>query len=239
MHPLQKKYKTQIEEMVCVCHELAAARHVTSHGGNLSWRVSENEILITPTKVAKGRMAFEHIVIVAPDRSVLCAEGGMKPTGEIYTHLLIYGKRPDARSVIHAHSPWLTALALSKPELMQKAFLPEPAIEVGPVAVTDYAAPISEALAATFEPFLEKHNAFLMRNHGVIALCVEGIRRCFDLLEMLETTAKTVAVAEMLGGARPLTRQQISELTDIVRARGLPMPGLPGRNTDLGALYEL
>lgn len=239
MHPLQRKYKSEIEELVSVCHDMARDRHVTSHGGNVSWRVSENEILITPTKVAKGRMQFDHITVVAPDRAVLFASPGVKPTGEIYTHLMIYGKRPDAKSVIHSHSPWLTALALSKPELMQKAFLPEPAIEVGPMAVAEYATPISEDLAATFDPVIERHNAFLMRNHGVITLCVEGIRRCYDMLEMLETTAKTLAIAELLGGARPLTREQVSELTGIVRARNLPIPGLPGRNSDLAELYGI
>lgn len=106
------------------------------------------------------------------------------------------------------------------------------------MAVTEYAAPISEDLAATFGPVIEQRNAFLMRNHGVITLCVEGIRRCFDLLEMLETTAKTLAIAEMLGGARPLTRDQVSELTGIVRERNLPIPGLPGKNRDLAELYD-
>jgi len=236
LHPLQKKYEREITTMVEVCHAVAERQYVTSHGGNLSWRVAEDEVLITPTKINKGRLAFNDIVIVGMDRQVRFAADGRKPTGEVYIHVGIFMKRADVKSIIHAHPPWMTAFALSKPEILQKAYLPEPTIEVGPVALAAYATPLTKDLAKTFDPVVMRYNAFLMRNHGVVLLSVEGLDRCFELFEMMENTAKTVAIAEMMGGARPLNGEEVRALDQVIQVRNLPMPGAPGQVKDIAEL---
>ena len=237
MHELQKRYEREINEMVAACHRVAARDYVTSHGGNLSWRVAEGEVLITPTKVNKGRITFNDIVIVGIDKTVTFAAEGRRPTGEVYVHVGIFRKRPDITSIIHAHPPWITAFAISKPSMLTKPFLPEPIIEVGPVAPTNYAQPLTQDLADTFDPVIQRYNAFLMRNHGVVLLSVEGIGRCMELLDMMELTAKTVAIAEMLGGAKPLDSDDVANLAETMRVRDLPMPGAPGAVKDIRELF--
>jgi len=238
MHPVQEKYGAQIGEMVEACHAIAARQYVTSHGGNLSWRVGPNEVLITPTKVNKGRITPDDIVIVDMEKQVRFAAEGRRPTGEVYIHVGIMARRPDVVSIIHAHPPWLTAFALSKPELLRKPFLPEPIIEVGPMAATEYAEPLTDELARTFEPVIDRYNAFLMKNHGALLVSVEGLGRCLELFEMMEVTAKTVAVAEMLGGARPLGSGDVEGLARTMRTRSLPMPGAPGKVEGLLDLFR-
>ena len=237
MHALQRRFEAEIREMVEVCHALAQRQYAASHGGNLSWRVGPDAVLITPTKVHKGKIGFDDIVLVGMDRKPRFAAAGRRATGEAPVHLGILQKRPDIASIIHAHPPWTTALALSRPELLARAYLPEPTFEFGPVATVKYAPPLTEDLARSFDPVIETHNAFLMRNHGALVLCTEGALRCFDLLEMIEITAKSVAIAEMLGGAKPLNRQQIRRLDETRRARNLPLPGLPGKVKSLAELY--
>ena len=61
MHILQETYKTQIDELVAACHRCAELNYVTSSGGNLSYRVDENVMLITPTKTLKRTMRCEDI----------------------------------------------------------------------------------------------------------------------------------------------------------------------------------
>ena len=68
MDALQKRFEAEIREMVDVCHALAARQYTTSHGGNVSWRVGPDEVLITPTKVNKGKIEFDDIVIVGMER---------------------------------------------------------------------------------------------------------------------------------------------------------------------------
>lgn len=237
MDSLQKRFEAEIREMVEVCHALAAREYATSHGGNVSWRVGPDEVLITPTKVNKGKIEFDDIVIVGMERGTKFVAPGRKPTGEVPIHLGLLRKRPDIASVIHAHPPWMTALALSRPELLAKPYLPEPIVEVGPVAVADYAQPLTEELARTFDPVIFRHNAFLMRNHGALMLCAEGAGRCFELLEMMETVAKSVAIAEMLGGAKLLNRNQVQGLNETMRTRNLRLPGAPGQVKDLADLF--
>lgn len=237
MHALQKQYEPQIHELVDVCHACAARQYTTSQGGNLSWRVGPDDVLITPTQVNKGKVAFDDIVVVGMDNGVKFAAPGRRPTGEVYIHVGIYRKRPDIASAIHAHPAWLTALALSNPFLLQAPYLPEPIIEVGPVAVTEYAQPLTEELARTFDPVIERHNAFIMRNHGMVMLSVAGVQRCFEMLEMLEVTAKSVAVAQMLGGAVRLDARHVRNLGETVRARNLRLPGKPGAVRNLEDLF--
>ena len=237
MNPLQKRFEAEIREMVEVCHALAARQYATSHGGNVSWRVGPDEVLITPTKVNKGKIEFDDIVIVSMERDTKHAAPGRRPTGELPIHLGFLQKRPDIASVVHAHPPWMTALALSKPELLAKPLLPEPIVEIGPVAVADYAQPLTEELARTFDPAILTHNAFLMRNHGAVMLCAEGIGRCFELLEMMETVAQSAAIAEMLGGAKLLSRKDVRGLTETMQTRNLRLPGAPGKVKKLEDLY--
>ena len=83
-----------------------------------------------------------------------------------------------------------------------------------------------------------RYNAFLMRNHGAVLLSVDGLDRCFELFEMMENTAKTIAIAEMLGGARPLSADAVRTLNQVMQVRNLPMPGAPGKVKDIGQLFE-
>ena len=87
MHELQKKYEAQIIELVEAAHKTDAKGFVTSQGGNLSFRVDENVVLITPTKVAKRSVQFDDVCIVDMDGNTLFASAGRKPTGELPFHL--------------------------------------------------------------------------------------------------------------------------------------------------------
>jgi len=237
MSALQRRFERQIHEMVETCRAAAARLYVASQGGNLSWRVDADHVLITPTRVNKGHITFDDIVILGLDGAIRHAAPSRRPTGESYIHLRILRKRPDIASVIHAHPPWLTAFALANPRLLRKAWLPEPVIEVGPVALTEYAEPLTEELASRFDPFIERYNAFLMRNHGVVLLSAEGLGRCFELLEMMEVTAQTVAVAHLLGRPRALPAKALKGLAQVMRTREIRLPGLPGKVKDLRELY--
>ena len=131
MNDFQKKYAAQIEELVAAANRLAELGFVTSQGGNLSLRAAENVILITPTKVAKAEVAFDDICAIDMEGNVIHTSNGRKPTGEWPFHLRIMQKRPDVKGIIHAHPPILTGFAITGSDLMQRAYLPEPVIEVG------------------------------------------------------------------------------------------------------------
>ena len=237
MHPLQKKYKSQIEEFVAATIKLGQSGFVTSQGGNLSFRVDEDIVLITPTKVPKIKITFDDVCIITMGGEVLYAAEGRKPTGETPMHLNILNKRPDAKGVIHAHPPYITGFAIARSDILSRPLLPEPIIEVGPVLSAAYAEPITDELADAFDPVILKTNAWLMENHGITMCNNEGVGRAFELLEMIEALAQSVTVALACGNIVEIPREEVIKLEKTIKTRGLPMPGLPGHNAGLEELY--
>ncbi len=237
MHELQKKYKSEIEEFVSATKKLGESGFVTSQGGNLSYRVSEDVVLITPTKVPKVKITFDDVCIINMKGDILFAIEGRKPTGETPMHLNILNKRPDAKGVIHAHPPYITGFAIARSNLLSRPLLPEPIIEVGPVLSADYAEPITDELAEAFDPVILKTNAWLMENHGITMCNHEGVGRAFELLEMIEALAQSAMVALTCGNVVEIPREEVKKLEKTIKTRGLPMPGLPGHNSGLEELY--
>ncbi len=238
MNTLQKKYENQIQELVTTTRRLGEIGYVTSHGGNLSIRADENVVAITPTKVAKRTMQFEDIVLVNMKGEVLYAAPDRKPTGETPMHLNILNKRPDAKGVVHAHPPILTGFAIANSKLLSRPLLPEPIIEVGPILNAEYAEPISDDLAAAFDPVILKTNAYLMNNHGITICNHEGVSRALELLEMLEALAQSTIAALACGEVIEIPMDEVLKLENTIKTRGLPLPGLPGFNKGLCELYQ-
>jgi L-fuculose-phosphate aldolase len=239
MHELQQKWRHQIEQTVSVGHVLAQRNYVASHGGNLSWRVSETEILITPTKVAKGSLTFDDIVIVSPRGDVLFAAEGRKPTGETPLHLRLLARRPDLRAILHAHPPVLTGLAMARSSLLARPYLPELVVELGPVATIPYIEPISDALADAFDTVSTYANVFLMQNHGLTIGAHESLQRALEYVDMLEAAAQSLVVALQCGGPVELSEQDLLGLDTVRSRRNLPLPGVPGQHASLVDAYRM
>lgn len=238
MHPLQSQYAPQVQELVQAATRVAALGYVTSHGGNLSMRVAEDIVIITPTKVPKRDITPEAVCFVNMRGETLFASEGFKATSESPFHLRVFQKRPDLKGIVHAHPPILTGFAIAGGDLLCKPFLPEPVIEVGPMVMVPYAQPGSDALAEAFDGFLDRSNGFLMENHGVLMTNNEGVLRALDLLEMMECAAQSVLVAQSLGNLKTISDKDVQDLEDVMIGRGLPMPGMPGKNASLKDVFK-
>lgn len=239
MNLLQEKYKKQIEELVVACHRCAELNYVTSSGGNLSFRMEDGNILITPTKTLKRKMRFEDICIIDIEGNILYASEGKKPTGEWPFHTRILKKRPDIKAIAHAHPPILTGFAIADNGMLEKPFLPEPIIEVGPILTVPYETPLSEALSLQFDDVIEKSNGFLMENHGAVFCSPIGIEDAVELLNMSECMAESIFVACVLGKAKPIPSQFVRQMDDVISIRNLKMPGAIGRYNSASELYNI
>lgn len=238
MHSLQSQYAAQAQELAAVSNRVAALGYVTSHGGNLSARVAEDIVLITPTKVPKREIIKDDICFVNMRGETLFAPEGRRATSESPFHLRVFEKRPDLKGIVHAHPPVLTGFAIAGGDLLTRPFLPEPVIEVGPMVMVPYAQPGSDALAMAFDDALPRSNGFLMQNHGVLMTNCEGVSRALDLLEMMECAAQSILVAQSLGNLKTLTAKDVKDLEDVMTARGLPMPGALGFHKTLGEAFQ-
>lgn len=231
-----EKYAAEAREFIGVCHRLAQTQFVTSSGGNLAWRLDDNLLLITPTKLYKGDIEPQDLVFIDMNGRVI--DGARKPTGETPMYLKFFRLRPDVVTVIHCHAPHVCAMAISQNEnwLMRPIF-PETTIEVGPVPLVPYAEPLTEQLAENFVPFLAQYNSFLMENHGLVTMSRGGIKETLMLVELLELSAKSILQALSVGKIKELQQQDVRDLGNTMRTRGLPLFGAPGMNQSLEDLY--
>lgn len=239
MNAYQIKYQKEIEELVNACHRCGELNYVTSAGGNLSVRVDSNVMLITPTKTLKRTMTFDDICVIDLDGNLLFAPEGKKPTGEWPFHTRIMKKRTDIKALVHAHPPILTGFAIANNGMMEKAFLPEPITEVGPLLMVPYATPLTEELSERFDAVIDKSNGFLMENHGALFCSPVNITDAVELLNMSECMAISALTAQLLGNAKPLTAAQVRDMDYVISVRNLKMPGATGKFDSASALYNL
>jgi len=133
--------------------------------GNLSLRLDDGTILVTPSGLAKGRLTEEDLVVVDAEGRRL--EGKHQPSSELPMHLFVYKKRPDVRACVHSHAPHATAFAVAGIPFPDDV-LPEVVLFVGKIPLTAYAPPGTDAVPKSLEPFVEQHDAFLLKNHGLL-----------------------------------------------------------------------
>ena len=200
-------------EAVCRVGKLLYDRgYVAANDGNISVRVGEGRLLITPSGVSKGRMTPDMLLVTDLDGTVI--EGNRHPSSEGKMHLEVYRGRPDVNAVVHAHPPVSTAFAVCRRGL-ETPYLSELVAGLGQVPCTPSFAMLStEEVPESVRPYLEDHNALLLANHGALAWGGD-LWEAFDRLETVEHTAKIVLNAQLLGGGVPLTEEEVERLQSL------------------------
>lgn len=205
--------------IVRVCQRLYERGLIAGAEGNVSVRLPDGNILVTPAGVAKIDVEPGDLVVLDPSDGHVAGPG--RPSSELGMHLRIYERRPDVGAVVHAHPPFATAFAVAGEDLMSPV-LPEIVVLIGGVPLVPYATPGSAALADAIEPFLVQHDAFLMANHGATSLG-STLSMAHARMESVEHAARILLAARTLGRVTPLTAAQHAEL---LRARpSKPSPG--------------
>ncbi len=156
------------KELVAWGKELYDQGLVKGSGGNLSIRIDENTVLMTPTGWFLGHMTEACISKIDMDGNLL---DGEKPTKEVPLHLAVYHERPNVRAVCHTHSTYATAYASSVEDgTLMPVYTPSVAAKVGPIMVTAFALPGSEQLGENVRAGIRNSNGTLLSNHGVVAV---------------------------------------------------------------------
>ena len=168
VHTSFNEEKKARKELVQWGKELYNQGLVKGSGGNLSIRLSDGTVLLTPTGFFLGHMTEECISKCDMDGNLL---EGNKPTKEVPLHLAVYKTRPNVNAVCHTHSVNAVAFASShEPGEFMPICTPSVAAKVGRVEIKGYARPGSEELGQFVEEGLQNSNAVLLANHGVVAV---------------------------------------------------------------------
>ncbi len=192
---------------------LATARALNATGinrgsaGNVSARCAGG-FVITPTGMAYAACTAEDMVEVGADGTVIAAGATpRKPSSEWRFHRDIYAARPEAGAVVHAHSPFATALACQQQGVPAFHYMVA-RFGGADVRCAAYATFGTEELSSAVIGALEARCACLMAHHGMVvfgrdldhalALALELETLCEQYWRVLQLgTPKLLSAAEM------------------------------------------
>jgi len=194
--------------VVEVCRRLYDRGLIAGSDGNVSVRLDDGTVLVTPSGASKADLDSTDLVRVSIDGTVLC---GSRPSSELRMHLRIYQRRTDVQAVVHAHPPVATGFAASGQSFMAPV-LPEVILTLGEVPLVPYATPGTSAFADSLEPYLTAgQDAFLLANHGATTVgATLELAHC--RMESLEHAARILLVARVLGGPNELSAADVLTL---------------------------
>jgi glutamate-1-semialdehyde aminotransferase/ribulose-5-phosphate 4-epimerase/fuculose-1-phosphate aldolase len=152
--------------------------------GNVSVRIAgQRRYAVTPSNYDYDRMRVEDICIVdfdgqhVPDES----DAGLAPSIECGMHANVYRERPDVNAIVHTHQPYASALAFLRRPI--PALTDEQVRFLGRrVEIIDYAPAGTGFLARNVQKKVASgDNAFIIANHGVVALGTDPDRAVFNM----------------------------------------------------------
>lgn len=201
---------------------LDAAKRMYARGlvegtaGNVSGRIDETLVAMTPSSLAYDDMGIDDIVVVDPDGNVV--EGERSATSEKSLHLACYSAYPEVAGVVHSHARYASMFAVARRPI--PAGIDEFVIYIGgDVPICEYHPSGSDSLGTEVASKLGDRSAALMANHGMV--CVgRSVDDALHSALVVEHNAQIMWGAEALGGVVPLpeeARANFAGVYDFVR----------------------
>lgn len=202
------------DQLVMIMDRIYNYGMTTTSGGNLSIIDEKGDLWITPGGVDKGSLTREDMICVKPDGTIL---GKHKPSSELPFHQSVYRRRPDIKSVLHAHPSAIVAFSIVR-RLPDMRLIPNVNLICGKIAMAPYGLPGSDDLGEKIaKKFDEGYSTVLLENHGVV-IGSDSLFKAFMAFETLEFSSRIELHAMQLGKVRSLD----DRLIDISRQKNNP-----------------
>lgn len=192
-----KQIQERREEICRISALLFAKGLVSGKDGNISIKIAEDEMLVTPSGVCKAFLEPEMILRQKFDGTIV--EGHLRSTREAGIHARLYELKPETGAIVHSHPAAATAFAVCGKKLPRNILLEVPAL-LGKTAVAGYAPAGSRELITEVEKCVES-SVILLQNHGVIT-CGSDLADAFARMDAVENAARTILYANLLGNPK-------------------------------------
>lgn len=181
---------TKLRDQIAAFAKSIYDRGLTSGStGNISARLSDGTVLMTPTGSSMGFLNPARISHLSPDMVLL---SGDAPTKEIPLHTAFYDTRSETGAVVHLHSCHSVALSMmtdTDPEDVIPALTPYPIMRLGRVKLLPFFLPGDPEMGAAVRGLAGKRSAVLLANHGPVVAGKE-LEAAVYAMEELEEGAK-------------------------------------------------
>jgi L-fuculose-phosphate aldolase len=185
----------------------------SSVSGNHSIRIQgKKSMWITPSGIPRYNLQEKDLVKVHLETDRMISRGSsstnakLKPSIEWRMHASIYNKLSNVNAVVHTHSPYTLAIAISVNEFQH--IIEEAKIVVGnPVIISNKPSGSIELADTVSNAFggeqkkEEQVKAVIIRNHGVVSIG-NNIYQARAVIESLEEWAKIYTISKIFGGPK-------------------------------------
>ena len=203
---------------------LAAAKELNDRGlvegssGNLSARIDERHVCMTPSSIPYDEMVLDDLVVVDLDGQVV--EGDKGPTSEKALHLACYRAYPEVGGVIHSHAVYATMFAVARQPI--PAVVEEVAVYIGgDIPVCEYTMTGTDELGDEVASKLGDRAATLLANHGMVTVG-STLGKALHAARLVERTAQIVFGAQLLGKVHHVPAENNENFASVYRMmRGL------------------
>lgn len=206
--------------LICRVGRLAYQKgYVAANDGNISVRLPDKSILITPSGVSKGRMLPEQMVNLRPENDWYLRSGTV-PSSETEMHKALYEADSTIGAVVHLHAPRSVCFSARGPGARWPALCADIILQVGYVPVVPYLPLGSRELARAVALHADSSCVVLLQNHGLTAWG-KDLWQAFDRAEAVEHYFRVLALYEQAGSAgKLLCPEELAALDALRLARG-------------------
>jgi len=192
---------------------LAAAKAMYARGlvegtaGNVSGRVDDGTVVVTPSSLSYEAMTLDDLVVVDINGEKVAGEHS--PTSEKGVHLAALAAYPEVAAVVHCHARYASMYAVAN--LPIPAAIDEFVVYIGgEVPCADYHASGSTGLAPEIARHLADRSAALMANHGLVCIG-KSVDDALHSALVVEHNAHIMWGAHQLGGVVELTPEATTQ----------------------------
>jgi len=173
--------------------------------GNISARVDQDRMIITPSGMSYNILKPEDMVLV--NIHDLSYVGKLKPSIEFPLHAEIYKARSEINAVMHTHSINACSIAAARKDIPP---ILDDMVQIvgGSIRITEYALPGSEQMVKNAVKKLENRNATILANHGPVCLG-RNLNEALITSQIVEKAAKVFIDVQALGGPVCLTNEDV------------------------------
>jgi len=194
------------DEILYYCRESVRAGLNFNTQGNISVRLSDEAIVITPSGVRYDLMTPDDLLVVDLDGNVL--SGSLLPSTELPVHLAHYRRRPEVRAIVHTESTFVNVLGVLgrtiDPVLLNMVLYAKGPVPVMPFEFSTHA----EFGRRSAELMGDDVNAVVWANHGLLAVGTT-LELAFKVAVAVEENAEVLHHASLAGVPNVLVYDRI------------------------------
>ena len=203
------------EMLLATAKELLERGLVEGTSGNLSARLPDGNVVMTPSSHPYDIMTLDDLVVLSPDGEVLESPNGLGPTTEKALHLGCLRKHDDINAVIHSHAKHCTMFAVTRKPI--PCVIEEFDVYVGgEVPVAEYRMTGSDELGDEVSNWVGDRAAVLMANHGLLTVGKDP-HDAMKIALLCERTAEIIIGAQRLGDLVPLPQETLDRFAPIYK----------------------